>query len=304
MEFKVPDIQDIQWIRNALSENTKRGCEMSAANTVLWAKKYRTQVALWNNELIYRTQRADGTYSYCANFLDTKDLEKLISYLMELAKEAEQEVRFHCVSKEEWDRIDEKFPNTFSYVECRDDFDYIYSRDKLATLSGKKLHGKRNHINRFEEAYPSWKYERMSPENEEECARMAMKWCINNCTLEMSEMDFEKIDESKIVVYAIRHREELGLIGGAIRVDGKVIAISLGEPLTEDTFVVHFEKAYSDIQGAYPMMNREFVRNELMDYRYVNREEDLGVEGLRKAKLSYYPEFLYEKGYVIKKSRN
>ena len=128
-----------------------------------------------------------------------------------------------------------------------------------------------------------------------------MHWCMANCMGEQDVIEYDKIDESKLVVYAIRHREQLGMIGGAIRADGRIIAITLGERLTEDTFVVHFEKAYADIQGAYPIINREFVRHELGEYRYVNREEDLGEEGLRKAKLSYRPEILLEKGIVTKK---
>ena len=88
------------------------------------------------------------------------------------------------------------------------------------------------------------------------------------------------------------------MVGGATRVNGEIIAITLGERLTEDTFVVHFEKAFSEIQGAYPIINREFVRHELADYVYVNREEDMGIEGLRKAKLSYRPDILLDKGVI------
>ncbi|MDO5156185.1 MAG: phosphatidylglycerol lysyltransferase domain-containing protein [Eubacteriales bacterium] len=304
MIFNVPTIQDISWIRQALKGNSKRGCELSAANTVLWAKRYQTEVSLWNGELIYRSKRKDGSYSFCGNFKNTKDVKLLMGCFMDMARQNGQAVRLHCVTPEEWEKIDHAFPGQFEYILERDDYDYIYLVDKLASLSGKKLHGKRNHIHRFEENHPTWKYETITEDNEKECAQMAMNWCMNHCQDGLSEEVFEKIDESKIVVYAIKHRKELGLIGGALRVDEKIVAITLGEPLTKDTFVVHFEKAYSDIQGAYPMMNREFVRHELVNYQYVNREEDLGLEGLRKAKLSYYPEVLFEKGIVLEKSRN
>ena len=85
-----------------------------------------------------------------------------------------------------------------------------------------------------------------------------------------------------------------------IDAEGKVVAFTLGERLTEDTFDVHFEKAYADLQGAYAMINREFVRRELSDYTYINREEDMGIPGLRQAKLSYQPDSLVEKGIVTK----
>jgi hypothetical protein len=101
-----------------------------------------------------------------------------------------------------------------------------------------------------------------------------------------------------VTLNALAHLEELELKGGLIRLDGEVIAFTLGEPICEDTFVVHIEKAFADIQGAYPMINQQFVEHECSDYQYINREEDTGAEGLRKAKLSYRPVFLVEKGKV------
>ena len=115
------------------------------------------------------------------------------------------------------------------------------------------------------------------------------------------EHDGDKENEKRIIAYALEHRKSLGMVGGLIRVEGKVVAFTLGEPLTEDTFDVHFEKAYADIQGAYAIINREFARRELSAFTYINREEDMGIPGLRKAKLSYHPESMVEKGIVTKK---
>jgi hypothetical protein len=248
--------------------------------------------------MVYRSRGEGGHFSYACNLRDSQNSRELFEMLRELAKQEGEELHLHCVSEKEWQLIEEWYPGVYEITYDRDSADYIYLREKLATLSGKKLHGKRNHIHRFEEANSDWCYETICDENEEECAKMAMRWCMNNCMSEQNEIEFDKIDESKLVVYAIRHREELGMIGGALRVNGRIIAITLGEPLTKDTFVVHFEKAFSDIQGAYPMINREFVRHELEEYTYVNREEDMGLEGLRKAKLSYRPEILFAKGQV------
>ena len=102
-----------------------------------------------------------------------------------------------------------------------------------------------------------------------------------------------------VALNSLRLFEELHLTGGVLRIDGKVVAFTIGEPICEDTYVVHIEKAYADVQGAYTMINQQFVEHELLGkYRYVNREDDVGLEGLRKAKLSYKPVFLVEKGYV------
>ena len=91
------------------------------------------------------------------------------------------------------------------------------------------------------------------------------------------------------------------MVGGCIRVNGEIVAFCIGEAVCEDTFVVHVEKAFADVEGAYPMINQQFVQHECMEYEYVNREEDTGAEGLRKAKLSYRPAFLVEKGTVTEK---
>lgn len=100
---------------------------------------------------------------------------------------------------------------------------------------------------------------------------------------------------------SLRLFEELKLTGGVLRIDGDVVAFTLGEPVCSDTFVVHIEKAFAEVQGAYPMINQQFVEHECMDYQYINREEDTGAEGLRKAKLSYRPVFMVEKGRVTEK---
>lgn len=300
MEFFTPSIENVDLIKKVLINNTKQFCEMSVANTILWSRYYHTQIAFWEGELIYRSETKNGEYSFAGNLLIASEPKRLFDRIVELANENKQALIMHCIDEKEAAMIETWYPGVYQISYNRDSSDYIYLREKLASLAGKKLHGKRNHIHRFEENNPDWAYESIHDENEEECARMAMKWCLKNCMNEEEEIEYDKIDESKLVVYAIRHRKELGMIGGALRVRGEIIAITLGEPLTADTFVVHFEKAYAEIQGAYPMINREFVKHELSGYTYVNREEDLGVEGLRKAKLSYHPEIILNKGNLRK----
>lgn len=139
----------------------------------------------------------------------------------------------------------------------------------------------------------------MSGDNLEECFQMALKWRNDNGCND----DEEKNAEMCVTLNALRLFEELELSGGVLRVDGEIVAFTLGEPVCSDTFVVHIEKAFADIQGAYPMINQQFVEHECMDYLYVNREEDTGSEGLRKAKLSYRPVFMVEKG-VVKEKEN
>lgn len=299
MEFFVPSLMDISKIKEALKNNQKRCCEMSPANTVLWAKHYNTEIAFWEGNIIFRSILHDGRCSYACNLLNAPKPRQLFDRLQKLAEEEKHVFMMHCIMEEEMKMIEEWYPDKYQFTFNRNDSDYIYTQEKLASLAGKKLHGKRNHIHRFEEQNPDWTYETITDDNEEDCVKMAMQWCMKNCMDEENKIEYDKIDESKLVVYAIRHREEFGMIGGALRAGGKIIAVTLGERLSDDTFVVHFEKAFSEIQGAYPMINREFVRHELSEYTYVNREEDLGMEGLRKAKMSYRPDILLNKGIML-----
>ena len=128
---------------------------------------------------------------------------------------------------------------------------------------------------------------------------MALRWRNDNGCND----DLEKNAEMCVTLNALRLFEELGLTGGVLRVDGEIVAFTIGEPVCSDTFVVHIEKAYAEIPGAYNMINQQFVEHECMDYTYVNREEDTGAEGLRRAKLSYRPVFLVEKGTVTEQRK-
>lgn len=197
----------------------------------------------------------------------------------------------HISSVEEDKELLEKlYPGKFEIKLNRDAFDYVYSSEKLINLSGKKLQPKRNHISYFKKNF-NWSYEKITKETIHECLSMSEKWLSEN--LHKSAEDLEK--ELKIIRCAFENYDMLGYVGGLIRVDGEVIAYTMGEQLTENTFCVHIEKAFSSIRGAYPMINQQFVQNELSGYKFINREDDVGAENLRKAKLSYAPEILYEK---------
>ena len=140
----------------------------------------------------------------------------------------------------------------------------------------------------------------MKKENLEECFQMALKWRKENGCND----DTDKNAEMCVTMNALRLFEELDLKGGILRIDGKIVAFTIGEPLSEDTFVVHIEKALGEIEGAYTMINQQFVQHAVWIINTVNREEDTGSEGLRKAKRSYRPVFMVEKGWVREKTQD
>ena len=172
---------------------------------------------------------------------------------------------------------------------------YVYSREKLATLKGKKLHGKRNHINKFMQENPDWEYKKLVPSMYEDCIAVYDGWKESK---DLSEDEFA--NERRSVVLALTNMEELGLTGGAILLDGKIKAFTVGERLNDDMQLIHIEKADSEINGLFPMINQQYVLHECADVQYINREEDMGVEGMRKAKRSYYPDFMVKKYFAAK----
>ncbi len=178
----------------------------------------------------------------------------------------------------------------------REHFDYVYRTSDLDQLAGRKYHSKRNFLNRFS-IDNSFAYEPIGQDHVAPCLELAERWCkIRRCQDDMSLMgEFEAVKE------ALTHFFDFSLSGGVISINGKVEAFSLGEALNDDTAVIHVEKADPEIRGLYAVINHEFVSHALSGFGFVNREQDLGDQGLRKAKESYFPDHLVEKYRVALK---
>lgn len=292
LNFKEIELSDGPWIKARLAQSGFKSCEYAFANNFIWSRPNKIMFA--DVDGFYCMKSVVGgqeLYTYPAG---SGDIRPVIEALMADSRERGIPFNLRGMVPEAVRAMNEAFPGQFDYILERDECDYIYTVDKLTSLSGKKLHGKRNHIARFKDN-PDWQYEPITEANIADCKEMSKEWCkIYSC-----QDDPGLIDENCAVRTAFKFFFELGLEGGLIRREGRVIAFCIGEPLTEDTYVVHIEKAFPEIQGAYPMINQQFVTNRCQDFKYVNREEDTGDEGLRKAKLSYYPEILLEK-YSLK----
>ncbi|BDF34806.1 hypothetical protein CE91St62_28680 [Lachnospiraceae bacterium] len=299
INFKRPQLEDKELISHYFNHHTSRSCERTFVNVYLWAKHYGVEFAVVENALVFKSEREGGlSFAYPAG--EPEDVKKALEVLMEYSRERGAMFSLYNVTPDNFAQLAEWYPDRFQIEYSEADADYVYESEKLATLSGKKLHGKRNHINKFKNMYGDrWSYEPITRDNVEECFQMALKWRNQNGC----EDDPDKNSEMCVTLNSLRLFEELELTGGLLRVDGNIIAFTIGEPVCSDTFVVHIEKAFADIQGAYPMINQQFVEHACKDYKYVNREEDTGSEGLRKAKLSYRPVFMVEKGFVTEKDR-
>lgn len=294
LEFHEITLADKAWMDALFAQDDRNACEYTFANNFIWRGIYQVEVAQTDGCGVIRFMEG-GVHQYSYP-IGAGDKKAVIEKLLFLCHKENQKLIMSPLSERDKKELAEWFPGRFLIWGDRDDYDYIYSREKLTTLAGKKLHGKRNHIARFKDG-DDWSYEPMTADNMEECRTMTYTWIRMRSEKWNEEME----QEISVLHEAFDHREELGLVGGVLRKKGEIVAFTMGEPLNSDTFVVHFEKAYPEMQGAYPMINQQFVTHACQEFTYINREEDTGDPGLRKAKLSYYPEILLKK-YVAEES--
>ncbi len=292
LEFKPTELSDKPWVNECLKHANSMNCEYTFGNMFIWTQTYHTEIAHYHDFLICRWGEAPHiAYSVP---LGEGDFTDAVLQIINDAKSLGCVPRIYGVTASYMLMMQEAFTGKFDYHFDEGYHDYIYSVEKMTNLSGKKYHGKRNHISNFKKNYPDWSFEEISEKNISECLAMHMRWIEDKSSSE--EMDEDYAEELLAVKTAFGSYQELEWKGGLIRVGGEVVAYTMGEAQQNGKcFVTHFEKASADIQGAYPIINQEFTRHCLQSYEYVNREEDLGIEGLRKAKQSYRPEIILEK---------
>jgi hypothetical protein len=286
--FREVTIEDKDWISKLMQKTHYMGSDYTFSNLFNWSAAFTACIARIDDYLIVRSGKTNFRYMVP---IGCGDIAVALNAVEAHVKINKDKLLYYGIGREAKEIIENTFPGKYMFNPVRDNFDYIYEREKLAALSGKRYHGKRNHIARFKQNNPNWKYETIDESNIESAIEMNIEWCKRRGCDHSSDLK----RESCAVMSGFKHYFQLGLTGGLLRKDGQVIAFTYGSPVRDDTFVVHVEKAYAEIQGAYPMINQLFVENELSGYQYVNREDDLGDEGLRRAKESYRPAFLYER---------
>lgn len=293
-QFKAPELSDRPWVQELLSAEGCRACEYNFVNMFLWSETYPQRLARVGERLLVRIMGGPGL---CHLFpVGSGPLAPALDAAQADAAAHGVPLTLICLTGEHKAQLEAQFPGRFTFREDRGGYDYLYTVDKLADLPGKKLHAKRNHISRFCDAYPDWMFESITPRNAADCQAMARQWYEEQAALGRAGDGLAR--ERTAVGTALTHLDELGLTGGLIRAGGRVLAFSLGSLTAPDCYDVHFEKAFGQIQGAYAAINREmarYVREAFPYVQYMNREDDLNLEGLRKAKLSYHPDVLLEK---------
>lgn len=289
IEFKDITVEDKDTITSFTMNSCRRNCDLSFSNLCSWRFMYNTKFAVIDNFLVFKFW-LHGRVSYMMPVGQDDPEKELIEKLIEDSQLEGEPLRLMGVCQGMKKRLNDILPGKFEFTTNRDYSDYIYLRSDLATLTGKKFQSKRNHINRFKKEY-TYKYVPITPDRVQECLYLEAEWCKAN--------DCDKQDgtgnERQAIVFALEHFEELGLSGGILYANDKIVAFTFGMPINKETFGVHVEKADTTVDGAYAMINFEFANHIPETFTYINREEDLGIEGLRKAKLSYQPETILEK---------
>ena len=278
LNFKKIDLSDFSKIQEIMKDNRAMSCENSIINLIIWEKAYNNMYAVCDGMLFLKSGKGKSQ-SFALPI--GGDLKKGIDLIFKYTypekpyfwtQDGDNIEKFRAIVGESYDISPE-----------RDAFDYIYNRSDLAELSGKKYHSKRNHISAFSKQF-DWSYKPISDENADEVLACADEWYKENTDRFDEYMAIERLGIKTI----IENMTLLNAKGGAVYVDGKVVAFTLGSPINDEVFDIHIEKALGDYAAAYTVINQEFAKT-LSDYKYINREDDMGLAGLRKAKLSYKP---------------
>lgn len=289
LEFKTIKIDDIDWYKEiaekANLEQPRINLDSPFGSNYIWSSFYGIKICRFDDYILKGYFYDDGTTSF-AFPLGTGDIEKALRAVEEYSLENNIPLCFGGVTKEQCEIINSVFGGRFNFAGNRDYYEYIYESEALATLKGRRLHSKRNHLKRFEQNY-NYSFEPIGSGNKGDALDVARRWCAETSGTE------SLIHENCAIKKSLEDFEKLGFKGAIIKIDGKPAAMTIGERISDKAFVIHFEKALGGFDGLYTAINCYFART-LTGYTYINREEDMGIEGLRRSKLSYKPAILLE----------
>jgi len=285
LEFKSLDVKDFDKFKNILSSGNYCNSESSLTNMYIWQHYYNARYCVID-DVIYTIfdSKKDGVqafmpYGSCRN--TTQCVDKIYDYFTNVLK---KELVINLATEDFLEFLKNSGKYNISYTEMPNSFDYVYNTIDLIELKGRKYHSKKNNYNSFAKKY-DFAYKKFSSDMKDDCINFCRKvvkeHSQGNETLYKSEMTSIK--------KAFDSYDELGLICSTILVDEKIVALGVGERLNNEYAVIHIEKADYDYRDAYPVINRLMLKNEFSDTKFVNREEDLGIPGLIKAKKSYLP---------------
>lgn len=273
-----------------LCNNPGHGCEYSFTNLYMWGLQ---KAAILHDHMVLYSEF--DNHCFYPFPVGTGDKKAVLEAIFSDAKERGLCCCLTGLSEESKNTLEQLYPNQFYFHADRSGFDYVYDINDLADLKGRKLHRKRNHLKHFKKNHPDYTLEPISDSNLDEVKEFITKWYQNKLA-ENPDGDYH--NEQAALVKALSHYKELEMEGLVLKEYGVLLGFTLGSQMAHDTYDVHYEKACGDIDGAYTTINSEFanyIRNKHPHIKYLDREEDMGIPGLRKAKQSYFPHHMIKK---------
>lgn len=298
-QFKEITIEDREILNPYFDLVDYEACEYNFNTLYMWQHAYKTAYHIGDNFAVLVGEYEGEVFSILP-LAKKEDLPKVIDFVLDYFAQIEEKLYFRGITEEVVDYLKEEYGDRFEYIAERDLFDYVYDGEIMRTLKGRKNSKKRNHINYFLKEYEGRFEYRLLDENDfDACLKLVEEWTSNK--EENGQVD-EEMEEELIGIKKLFNsfpviKDKLKIAG--IFIDGKLEAFTMGEYLNPNMALIHIEKANPSIRGLYPYINQQFLVNEFSDVEFVNREEDLGIEGLRKAKLSYHPVKFVEK-YTVR----
>ena len=299
MKFKEITIDSIKELQPYFDLVDYEACEYCFNTLYMWQHLYKTGYYIGDGFAVIVAEYEGNTFSILP-LAKKEDMPRVIKFVIDYFEKEQKKIYFRGITKEVVDYLKENYPDKFDYTEERDLFDYVYDGDSMRELKGRKNVKKRNHINYFLKEYEGRFEYRLLDENDfDACLKLVEEWTSNK--EENGQVD-EEMEEELIGIKKLFNsfpviKDKLKIAG--IFIDGKLEAFTMGEYLNPNMALIHIEKANPSIRGLYPYINQQFLVKEFSDVEFVNREEDLGIEGLRKAKLSYHPVKFVEK-YTVR----
>ena len=297
LEWSIPEAEDEDWINSCIAVSGTMASDASFANIYLLRNKYSTKISRYKDFIIRKYSGKGARCGYTFP-LGKGDVAKALAEIEKDAKECGERLQFAFITEEQKEVLENAMPARFCYSSDAGDSDYIYLRSELASLSGKAFHKKKNHFSKFVRTYPDYKYYEIGACNIYDAQKVADAWYYEH----LQDEDASQLAEYKAIKEALENFEALGLIGGIIYVNDSPCAMTIASKINENTVDVHFEKAVGEyaLNGGYAAINKLFSE-KLDGVTWLNREEDIGIEGLRKAKLSYRPKIMLKKYSAVEK---
>jgi hypothetical protein len=318
INFKAPELSDRAAATKAVADLGYTGSDASFANIFLLRKKYGTQIALQDG-VLFRYYNGVGSRRGYAFPLGTGEPQASLKLIAEDARESGRPLEF-CLVDELRAQILREYFDTLHFEENRGDSDYIYSAESLATLAGNQYKKKRNHVSRFNRTYSDYEIRPLTPENFADALAVEKSWlnietlgessdtdceCTCECReaawAERSEDEKSRLSEYCAIREALENFDALGMKGAVLYIGGIPAGMTMASEILPGVWDIHFEKVIDEYaeNGGYAIINKLFAeRLVAAGAKFINREEDINIEGLRKAKLSYYPQTILDKTHV------